>query len=89
HRLRALLARHYAVVALLRDRTDRGMQGAFGGETGLVPLSECSVVVSPYLVEGQEAGTVAVLGPTHLNYPQAMATVAVISRQLGRMLSSG
>ncbi len=88
-RILALLERHYAVVSLLRDITDRGMQVAIGGETGLVPLSECSVVVSPYLVEGQEAGTVAVLGPTHLNYPQAMATVAVISRQLGRMLSSG
>ena len=88
-RILALLERHYAVVSLLRNITDRGMQVAIGGETGLVPLSECSVVVSPYLVEGHQAGSIAVLGPTHLNYPQAMATVAVISRQLGRMLSSG
>jgi len=88
-RILTLLERHYAVVSLLRDIMDRGMQVAIGGETGLVPLSQCSVVVSPYLVEGRQAGSIAVLGPTHLNYPQAMATVAVISRQLGRMLSSG
>ena len=88
-RILALLERHYAVVSLLRDIVDRGMRVAIGGETGLVPLSECSVVVSPYLVEGRRAGSIAVLGPTHLNYPQAMATVAVISRQLGRMLSGG
>ena len=88
-RILTLLERHYAVVSLLRDIVDRGMQVAIGGETGLVPLSECSVVVSPYLVEGRRAGSIAVLGPTHLNYPQAMATVAVISRQLGRMLSGG
>ena len=88
-RILALLERHYAVVSLLRDIVDRGMRVAIGGETGLVPLSECSVVVSPYLVEGRRAGSIAVLGPTHLNYPQAMASVAVISRQLGRMLSSG
>ncbi|MCY4631744.1 MAG: heat-inducible transcriptional repressor HrcA [bacterium] len=88
-RILALLERHYAVVSLLRDIVDRGMQVAIGGETGLVPLSECSVVVSPYLVEGRRAGSIAVLGPTHLNYPQAMASVAVISRQLGRMLSGG
>ena len=88
-RILALLERHYAVVSLLRDIVDRGMRVAIGGETGLMPLSDCSVVVSPYLVEGRRAGSIAVLGPTHLNYPQAMATVAVISRQLGRMLSSG
>ena len=88
-RILALLERQYAVVSLLRDIVDRGMRVAIGGETGLVPLSECSVVVSPYMVEGRRAGSIAVLGPTHLNYPQAMATVAVISRQLGRMLSSG
>lgn len=88
-RILTLLERHYAVVSLLRDIMDRGMKVAIGGETGLVPLSECSVVVSPYLVEGRRAGSIAVLGPTHLNYPQAMATVAVISRQLGRMLSGG
>lgn len=86
-RILALLERQYAVVTLLRDIVDRGMRVAIGGETGLVPLSECSVVVSPYLVEGQRAGSIAVFGPTHLNYPQAMATVAVISRQLSRMLS--
>lgn len=88
-RILALLERQYAVISLLRDIVDRGMQVAIGGETGLVPLSECSVVVSPYLVEGRTAGSIAVLGPTHLNYPQAMATVAVISRQLSRMLSNG
>ena len=88
-RILGLLERQYAVISLLRDIVDRGMQVAIGGETGLVPLSECSVVVSPYLVEGRRAGSIAVLGPTNLNYPQAMATVAVISRQLGRMLSSG
>ena len=88
-RILGLLERQYAVVSLLADIVDRGMRVAIGGETGLVPLSECSVVVSPYQVEGRRAGSIAVLGPTHLNYPQAMATVAVISRQLSRMLSSG
>ena len=88
-RILTLLEHQYAVVTLLRDILDRDMRVAIGGETGLVPLSECAVVVSPYLVEGRRAGSIAVLGPTHLNYPQAMATVAVMSLQLGRLLSTG
>ena len=33
--------------------------------------------------------TVGVLGPTHMNYPQALAAVAVISNQLGEHLTRG
>jgi heat-inducible transcriptional repressor len=53
------------------------------------PLAECSIVLAPYEVEGEQAGTVGVLGPTRMNYPQAMAAVAVVSKRLGRRLSEG
>ena len=34
-------------------------------------------------------GSVGVLGPTRMNYPQALATVEVVSDQLGRRLEDG
>ena len=40
----------------------------------------------PYAVEGQVAGTVGVLGPTRMDYQQALAAVAAVSQQLGRLL---
>jgi heat-inducible transcriptional repressor len=40
-------------------------------------------------VNGEPAGTIGVLGPTRMNYPQAIATVAVVSRRLGQTLTSG
>ena len=52
-------------------------------------LAECSVVVAPYEVGGLRAGTIGVLGPTRMNYPQAMAAVAVVGQRLGRHLSEG
>jgi heat-inducible transcriptional repressor len=45
------------------------------------------VVLARYDVDGRAAGTVGVLGPTRMNYPQAMAAVAVVSDRLGRHLS--
>ena len=33
------------------------------------------------------AGTIGVLGPTRMNYPQALAAVAVVSKRLGRRLT--
>ena len=85
----SILEQQYVVVTVLRDVLDRGLQVAIGSETGLVPLSECALVVSPYEVEGERAGTIGVLGPSRMNYPQALAAVAVVSKRLGRRLTEG
>jgi heat-inducible transcriptional repressor len=85
----ATLEQQFVVVSLLRDVLDRGLSVAIGAETGLEPLAECSVVVAPYEVEGELAGTIGVLGPTRMNYPQALAAVAVVSQRLGRHLTEG
>jgi heat-inducible transcriptional repressor len=85
----ATLEQQYVVVSLLRDVADRGLTVAIGTEHGLEPLAECSIVVAPYEVEGEPAGTIGVLGPTRMNYPQALAAVAVVSQRLGRTLSEG
>jgi heat-inducible transcriptional repressor len=84
-----LLEHQYVVVTLLRDVLDRGLHVAIGSETGLAPLADCALVVAPYLVEGEPTGTIGVLGPTRMNYPQAVAAVAVVSKRLGRHLSEG
>ena len=84
-----ILEQQYVVVSLLNDVLDRGLHVAIGTETGMEPLADCSVVVSTYEVEGEPAGTIGVLGPTRMNYPQAMAAVAVVGQRLGRRLSEG
>lgn len=83
----SLLEQQLVVVNLLTDVVDRGLTVAIGTETGEDLLGECSVVVAPYEIEGERAGSIAVLGPTRMHYPQAMATVAAVSRRLGRRLS--
>jgi heat-inducible transcriptional repressor len=84
-----ILEQQYVVVTLLRDVVDRGLQVAIGTETGMAPLSECALVVSPYLVEGEHAGTIGVLGPTRMDYSQAMAAVAMVSKRLSNRLTEG
>ena len=83
------LEQQYVVVSLVRDVLDRGLSVAIGTEHGLERLSACSVIVKSVVVEGEELGTVGVLGPTRMNYPQALATVDVVSDRLGRRLAEG
>ncbi|HVE46051.1 MAG TPA: heat-inducible transcriptional repressor HrcA [Acidimicrobiales bacterium] len=83
------LEQQYVVVTLLRDVLASGLSVAIGAEHGVAPLAQCAVVVSPYEVEGHAAGSIGVLGPTRMNYSQAIAAVAMVSRRLGRHLSEG
>jgi heat-inducible transcriptional repressor len=85
----AVLERQLVVVSLIRDVLDRGQNVSIGSESGVEPLNECSLVVAPYEVDGQQVGTIGVLGPTRLNYPQALSAVAVVSQRLGDRLSEG
>jgi heat-inducible transcriptional repressor len=85
----SILEQQYVVVTLLQDVLDRGLSVAIGTEHGLVPLADCSIVVAPYQVEGEPAGTVGVLGPTRMRYEQALAAVAVVSKRLGKALTEG
>lgn len=82
-----ILEEQLVVVSLLRDVMSRGLSVAIGTETGMAPLEECSLVVSPYEVGGVPAGTIGVLGPTRMDYPQALAAVAVVSQRLGDRLT--
>lgn len=82
----SILEQQYVVVTLVRDLLDRGVTVSIGGENGLQPLAHCSLVVAPTLVDGKPQGSVAILGPTRMDYGQAMAAVSVVSKQLGERL---
>jgi heat-inducible transcriptional repressor len=83
------LEQQYVMVSLVRDILNRGLSVAIGAEHGVEPLAACSVVVKPVVVDGEQVGTVGVLGPTRMDYPQALATVEAVSDRLGRRLSDG
>ncbi|MFM8014842.1 MAG: heat-inducible transcriptional repressor HrcA [Actinomycetota bacterium] len=83
------LEQQYVVVSLVRDMLSRGVSVAIGSETGVEPLSVCSVVLAPVVRDGETVGSVGVLGPTRMNYPAALATVEVVSDRLSRRLTEG
>ncbi|MGD0343348.1 MAG: heat-inducible transcriptional repressor HrcA [Acidimicrobiales bacterium] len=83
----AILEQSFVVVSLISDLLAQGRSVAIGTESGLASLAECSLVVAPYEVDNELVGTIGVLGPTRMNYTQALATVAVVSQRLSHELS--
>jgi len=86
-RLFELLEQHVVLASLLRELLGPGLTVRIGAENERADLRECSLVLAPYLVEGEVAGTLGVLGPTRMDYRKAQAAVAAVSQQLGRQLS--
>src|SRR3954468_2365285 len=64
-----------------------GVQIFIGGESGLVPLDECSVVTAPYEVDGRIVGTVGVIGPTRMAYERVIPIVDITAKLLSTALS--
>jgi heat-inducible transcriptional repressor len=65
----------------------QGVQIFIGGESGISPLDECSVVTAPYEVDGQVVGTVGVIGPTRMAYERVIPIVDITAKLLTSALS--
>jgi len=64
-----------------------GVQIFIGGESGIAPLDECSVVAAPYTVDGRIVGSVGVIGPTRMAYERVIPIVDITARLLSIALS--
>jgi heat-inducible transcriptional repressor len=71
----------------LSNRAD-GVQVFIGGESGIAPLDECSVVAAPYEVDGQLVGTIGVVGPTRMAYERVIPLVDITAKLLSSALSN-
>jgi heat-inducible transcriptional repressor len=65
----------------------QGVQIYIGGESGLVPLDECSVVTAPYEANGQVIGTIGVIGPTRMAYERVIPIVDITAKLLSQAMS--
>ncbi len=83
----SILEQQLVVVTLLRDILETGLSVAIGTEHGVEPLASCAIVVMPVSVDGVEAGTIGLLGPTRMNYPLALAAARLVGDRLGERLS--
>ena len=64
-----------------------GVRIYIGGESGVVPYEELSVVSAPYEVNGRIVGTVGVIGPTRMAYDRMVQIVDITSRLVSNVLS--
>ena len=67
----------------------REVQIFIGAESELASVPDVSVVAAPYGRGGQVLGTLAVIGPTRMNYARVIPLVDLTAREISRALSGG
>src|SRR5881628_2381158 len=65
----------------------QGVHLFIGGESGLEPLDECSLITAPYEVNGQVIGTLGVIGPTRMAYERVIPIVDITAKLLSTALT--
>ncbi len=74
------------LVQLLRQKPGR-ITILIGGESQRPELRDLSILISRYSVEGWDAGALALLGPTRMDYPRLTAVLEYLTDQVSRMLT--
>jgi len=72
-----------------RSMKAEGISVFIGEESGYSALGECSVIASPYEVDGKVIGTLGVIGPTRMAYDEVISVVDLTAKLLGNALAMG
>ena len=67
---------------LEKSQNSSGVQIFIGEESGYHGLDECSIITSPYKVDGEVIGSLGVIGPTRMAYERVIPIVDITAKLL-------
>lgn len=71
---------------LLQGGEDSGLKVTIGSENKFTGIQDCSMVQATYLLNGQIVGTMAVLGPTRMEYGKVISVMDYLHKYLKTIL---
>ena len=81
------LERHAEVTDLLRTASDApDVTVSIGGENPLPTMHDASLVIASYRVDGRPLGSIGVVGPTRMDYLDAISAVRAVARRLSEAI---
>jgi len=81
-----MLEEEQVLCDILQKQENDGVIVTIGGENKYSGIKDCSMVQATYRIEGEVVGTVAVLGPTRMDYGKVMSVLEFMHRHLGEVL---
>lgn len=85
--LLGILEEEKVVKDILSAGDDSGLKVTIGSENKFTGIKDCSMVQATYRLNGQIVGTMAVLGPTRMEYRKVMAVMNYLHKYLETILN--
>jgi heat-inducible transcriptional repressor len=86
--LLSLLEQDNILKEILTDNltSETGLSVKIGGENKVEGLQSCSTITATYQINGKTVGSVGVIGPTRMDYENAVSIVEFMTRHLSQMM---
>jgi len=78
---------HHEIERLMDTISENKLTIKIGNEIGIETLEDCSIVSSAYMVDGNNAGKILIIGPKRMDYGTVVSTVNYISNTLSDVFS--
>ncbi|MCA0986103.1 heat-inducible transcriptional repressor HrcA [Guptibacillus algicola] len=65
----------------------KGIEVRIGQENDLEAMQECSIITADYFIEGKRMGSLALLGPTRMEYHRSMSLLGFLANDLTSTLT--
>jgi heat-inducible transcriptional repressor len=87
--LLGILEEERVVRDLLKGGENSGLRVTIGSENKFTGIQDCSMVQATYRLNGQIVGTMAVLGPTRMEYAKVISVMDYLHKYLRTMFEHG
>ncbi|HHY72955.1 MAG TPA: heat-inducible transcriptional repressor HrcA [Bacillus bacterium] len=90
HKIRSLLSviEQESVIYNLFKAKNAGITVKIGQENQLEEMQNCSVITATYSIGNEPMGTIAILGPTRMEYSRVISLLNIFSQDLTKVLTS-
>lgn len=74
-----------SLMKIMGDFSDSSLSVKIGNENRLTQMKDCTVVSVPYQINEFESGTIAVIGPTRMEYKKVIPLVEYIAKNMSKL----
>ena len=73
------------IFRLVENTQDQGLSVRIGKENQISAMRDCTVITVPYELSDQESGTIAIVGPTRMEYQKVIPLVKYLASHMSKL----
>ncbi len=73
------------IFKLVEDTQEQGMSVRIGKENQVTAMRDCTVITIPYALSSEESGTIAIVGPTRMEYQKVIPLVKYLASHMSKL----